>query len=401
MNENLSNSDRRKVLGTSGFAHFIHDGFTDTIYVLLPLWAEAFGLSHAQVGALRMAMSGVLAVFQVPAGYWAEKIGERRVLALGTLVSGTGFLLLGLSGGFMSLLLFLMVVGIGSSTQHPLASAIVSKTYHGGGRRAALGTYNFTGDLGKMVVPVSVAAIASAYGWQTGTLTYGVVGVIAAVFIFLFFGRLGVGDVAPDTSVSQNEKEQQVGWGIIDVRGFSCLSGIGIIDSSSRMAFMTFVPFLLMEKGAEVEDIGFALALIFAGGAAGKLICGHVADKVGILRTVVLTELVTAGGVLLLITLPLGWAMVLLPVLGIALNGTSSVLYGTVGDFVDPNRQARAFGLFYTLGSGAMAPLIYGAISDYWGLEVMLVILAASLLLVLPLCLVLRPCLERAAKTVG
>ena len=48
---------RRGILTVSGFAHFVHDGFTDTIYVLLPLWASGFGLSHAQVGLLKACMS--------------------------------------------------------------------------------------------------------------------------------------------------------------------------------------------------------------------------------------------------------------------------------------------------------------------------------------------------------
>jgi MFS transporter, FSR family, fosmidomycin resistance protein len=385
--------NRRAVLGAGGFAHFIHDGFTDTLYVLLPLWAEAFGLSHAQVGALKMAASGTLAAFQVPAGLLAEKIGERWVLVLGTVLAGGGFLLLGLAGGFIGLLLCLVVMGLGCSTQHPLASAVVSKAYEGGGRRAALGTYNFTGDLGKVAIPVSVATVSAAYGWKTGAMGYGAAGIVAALVIFFLLGRLKVGASKPKSVQDPHTQPATKGWGISDVRGFFSLSAIGVIDSSARLAFLTFVPFLLMGKGAAVEGIGFALALIFAGGAAGKLICGHIAERVGILRTVVLTELATGGGILLLVSLPLDGAMILLPFLGVALNGTSSVLYGTMADFVDPDRQARAFGLFYTLGvgAGAVAPLIYGLISDRWGVDVTLNVLALSVFLVLPMCLVLKP----------
>ena len=58
---------RRGVLLSGGFAHFIHDGFTVVMFVLLPIWSGAFGLSHAQVGFLKMCMSGSVAAFQVPA----------------------------------------------------------------------------------------------------------------------------------------------------------------------------------------------------------------------------------------------------------------------------------------------------------------------------------------------
>ena len=58
---------RLGVLLSDGFARFIHDGFTDVMFVLLPIWSAAFGLSHAQAGFLKMCMSGSIAAFQVPA----------------------------------------------------------------------------------------------------------------------------------------------------------------------------------------------------------------------------------------------------------------------------------------------------------------------------------------------
>ena len=142
-----------------------------------------------------------------------------------------------------------------------------------------------------------------------------------------------------------------------------------------------------IEKGAEVSGVGFALTLVFGGGAAGKLVCGFIAERYGILKTMILTEVATGLGLIAVTFLPLNLVMILLPFLGLALNGTSSVLYGSVGDFVDERSHARAFGLFYTLaiGVGAVSPLLYGLISDRWGLQVCLNIMAGSLILLVPL----------------
>jgi len=393
-----STGRRRKILATGGFAHFIHDGFTDTMYVLLPLWAEAFGLSHSQVGFLKMCSSGALASFQIPAGLLAERFGERAVLVIGTIIAGVSFALLGLAGGFAALIVTLIAFGIGSSTQHPLASTIVSKAYDGGGRRAALGTYNFSGDLGKVAVPVTVATGAVAIGWRESVMAYGVIGIAAGVLIYFLLRRFDAGD-RPRSEPVQEAKADAAppGWGVRDRRGFSVLSIIGMIDTGARLSFLTFMPFLLISKGAAVESVGFALALVFVGGAAGKLLCGLIAERVGIIRTTVITEVATGGMILALVALPLTPALFLLPVLGVALNGTSSVLYGTVGDFIDPDRQARAFGLFYTLGvgSGALSPLLFGIISDAGGVELTLNLLAAAVFLTLPLCAFLTPSLAR------
>jgi len=129
--------------------------------------------------------------------------------------------------------------------------------------------------------------------------------------------------------------------------------------------------------------------LVLAGGAAGKLACGLVAERLGIIRTVVLTELATIAGIIALVYVPYTPALVLLPFVGLALNGTSSVLYGTIADFVHAERQARAFGLFYTLsiGGGAAAPILYGAIGDIAGVPMTMMIIAAMVGLTVLLCL--------------
>lgn len=392
---------RRKALAVGGFAHFVHDGFTDCVYVLLPLWAAAFALSHAEVGALKMVMSGTLAAMQVPAGILAERYGERVVLALGTALAGLGFVLLGWAGGFMSLAAFLVVAGSGCSSQHPLVSSVISRAYSGGGRRAALGTYNFTGDLGKVAAPAAVAAGATVFGWPESAAAYGIFGIVAAVVVFALLPRRAVVETPPEESTGAPAGSP--GWGIVDRRGFTTLSVIGMLDSAVRMGFLTFLPFLLLEKGAAVPTLGVALALVFAGGAAGKLVCGFVAERVGIIRTVVLTEVATGALVVAVIVLPLGPTLALLMLLGVALNGTSSVLYGTIGDFIDGDRQARAYGLYYTLGigAGAVSPLVFGVVSDLWGVTVALSAVAVSVFTVLPMCQVLHPSLPAPAPKGG
>lgn len=87
--------------------------------------------------------------------------------------------------------------------------------------------------------------------------------------------------------------------------------------------------------------------------------------------------------------------------LPLALNGTASVLYGSVGDFVAGDRQSRAFGLFYTLGVGAsaVAPALYGLLSDRGGVALALAAIAAAILLTLPLCPMLSLSLGRLRAT--
>src|SRR6059036_737177 len=378
----------RAVLATASGTHFVHDGFSDILYVLLPVWAQEFGLNLAQVGLIRTAYTAAMAAFQIPAGLLAERWGERRLLAAGTAVTAGGFIVAGLAGGFLSLLLVLLIAGLGSGVQHPLSSSLVSKAYETGPRRAALGTYNFSGDLGKVAVPAAVAVAATVVGWRYASAAYGLIGVLAAVAILGVLARL-----TPEMSEADRPVEPgAAGWGIRDARGFRALTAIGMIDNATRTAFLTFLPFALIAKGSSVAGVGTALALLFAGGAVGKFFCGLAAERLGVIRTVVLTEAATTLCILAIIGAPLAVALAILPLMGVALNGTSSVLYGTVADLVTADRRSRAYGLYYTLTimSSALAPSFYGLIGDVAGVSTTLVGVSALVLTTIPLCLVLR-----------
>lgn len=384
----------RATLGTCGGAHFLHDGFSDALYVLMPVWAEAFGLSLAQIGLLKTAYAGTMAVFQVPAGLLSERYGERILLWTGTAIAGLAYVLIGAADGFAMLLVLLMVGGLASGVQHPLSSALVVRAYDDGPRRAALGIYNFTGDLGKVAVPLAIGLMVVAIGWRGAAVSYGALGIVAAFVLLVALRRLDMGG-----AMSHAEKAAAPrGWGIHNRVGFAALSGIGMIDSAARYGFLTFLPFLLVGRGAGMETIGFALALTFGGGAAGKLVCGLMAERVGIIRMAVLTELVTGAGIIVVPMLPTYAVLALLPVIGIALHGTSSVLYGTVADFVDGSRQSRAYGLFYTfgIGAGAISPAAFGLISDTAGVPAALTGLGILALATLPLCYALWRAMGRA-----
>jgi MFS family permease len=85
----------------------------------------------------------------------------------------------------------------------------------------------------------------------------------------------------------------------------------------------------------------------------------------------------------------------ILPVLGIFLNGTSSVLYGTVPDLAPKGDTGRAFALFYTAvsGAGGLAPIAYGVIADHSSQTIGILASALTALVVVPLILLLRPAL--------
>ena len=382
--------DERRAAGVACAAHALHDGYSSLIYIMLPIWQKEFGLGYAELGLLRGLFSGTMASFQIPSGLIAERVGTAPMLALGTALAGTGYCLAGASAGFGLLVVALFVGGLGASVQHPLASSLMARAFAGPRSMKALGTYNFAGDIGKMTLPAAASLLLVAMSWRPALALLGGLGLLAAVAIFVLTPRYG--------AETPSHAAQQHAAGSAAPRhrfAFPVLLSIGMLDSATRMGFLLFLPFVLTAKGASVPVVGFALTLVFTGGAVGKLVCAFLGARIGAIPTVWLTEGATAVGIAALLPLGLAGALVLLPFIGIALNGTSSVLYGSVPDLVDPARRTRALSVFYTgtIGAGALAPAIYGVAGDAFGVPTALIGLAAIVLLTLPLSLLLKPAL--------
>ena len=73
--------DERRAAGVACAAHALHDGYTDLILVMLPIWQKEFGLGYAELGVLRALFSGTMAGLQIPAGLIAQRLGTAAVLA--------------------------------------------------------------------------------------------------------------------------------------------------------------------------------------------------------------------------------------------------------------------------------------------------------------------------------
>lgn len=369
----------------------LHDGLVDMLYALLPVLAEAFGLTYAQVGMIRAANKAATASLQIPAGLLAERVGPVLLLVLGTVVAGIAFV--GLSGAdsFAWILTGFFLAGCGASVQHPLSSALITTAFVGDGRRAALGYYNTFGDIGKFsFMGAAVLAMALGTGWQFPMLMFGVLALLTA--IGLWMAMAGLPTPKPVAAQAGDAPVAELGWGIKSPLGATSLGLIASFDSGSRSGFLTFVAFAMIEKGVAIEWAAVAVLITLFGGMCGKFACGLLAERVGIIKTIAITEVWTIAGIVGVVMLPSYAAFALLPILGIALNGTSSVIYGTVSELVDDRRHARAYGLIYTVGSmcGIVSPLVFGAIADGFGVNVALLCIAVAVCATLPLLPLLR-----------
>ena len=378
---------RRRTLAFASATHVWSDLFYALLIPLLPIMREdpALDLSYTEVGLLRTGFGTASVVLQVPAGFLAERWEEFWLLIAGNIWVGAGFLLMAALTSFVPLLAATVLGGLGGGTQHPLATSMVSRAYRDEGHSAAVGTVNFAGDIGKMLAPLVVVI---GLGWRS---TMRLVGAAGIVFMALsMLTRRSVRpprtDDAPVEGGSPSVRDAAA-----PARGLFALGSIGFMDAATRTAALTFVPFVLADRGAGTREVLILLTLLLAGGAAGKYGCGWLDDRYGSMGLVWWTKGVTALLLLAILVTPVVSAPALMLVLGFGLNGTSSVLYAAVARFAPRDRRATTYGYYYTVTeASAIAPLIYGRIADMTNLRVTMMVMAAATALILPASLLVR-----------
>ena len=357
---------------------------------LLPFIKDDLNLSFTQVGLLRSVFNGASAVLQVPAGLLAESTGEFWMLIAGNVWVSVGLVGMALSPAFIALVLVSGIAGLGGGTQHPLASSMVSRAYDDRGRSTAVGTVNFAGDLGKMVAPVAAGVFAVALGWR-GTMV--IVGAAGLAFMLASAAARRVVDITAPAGPAVSALNTASGSASRSpMSGFVILSGLGILDSASRSAALVFLPFVMAAKEMGPGQISAMIFLLFAGGAAGKFVVGWLGDRFDPVSLIWGTKGLTALMLVLSLAAPTLAMAPLMVLTGIGLNGTSSVLYATVAEFVPGARRARFYGYYYTTNETGtvIAPLAYGLIADLFGLNVTMVAMGIATAAILPASLTLR-----------
>lgn len=376
---------RKAAFGASCTSHIVQDGLSSAINVLLPILAQTFGLSYAQVGLLRGVKSLVQAMVEVSSGWLAERTGEAQLLVIGLVMSGLGYTGFAAAPDILVIAICLAIVGAGTGLHHAPSSALIALAYRDQGRSGALGLYNASGDVGKLAFTAGVSlATGAGLAWQGVSLIYGLGAVGAGIATLIVTRRLRAFQNGGDSAEATDGEVK--GWGILNWRAFATLLSITGLDTIVQNAVLLFVAFLMLAKGLPLYLATAATVIVLAGGVFGKAGCGFLAERLGVRRAFVLIQILTAAGLIAVVASPIWLAFVLLAPLGAVTQGSSSITYGFAASLIHPARMARGYALLYASGAFAAAggPFLFGLIADGLGIETAFYFMAGAALLAAP-----------------
>ena len=335
-----------------------------------PEFRSEFGLSAAALGALLAAGFLGNAVILIPAGTLVDRIGPRRPLIVGGLLSGAALVAAGLAPNPLLVGLGLFVFGVVAAF---VAVAGTVSVFHGFDverRGMALGVRQMSVSAGGLVAAGLLPGLAAIGGVRLALIASGV---LAAVFATGFGLASPVGALHADPSRS---RRIDLG-GLLGTPGIWRVVAISAVHVTVLSAALNFSVPAIREAGSSAP-VGAALfAVVSASAMIARLLWGRVADGGdGTRRRATLRDV----GVVTLVGALLYWAAgpigpgAQLPamfVFAFGAMGANGLLYLIAGELTGPARAGQAVGLVSMVlfgWSALMSPLL-GRIADVAGFD--------------------------------
>jgi MFS transporter, ACS family, glucarate transporter len=268
-------------------------------------------LSNTQVSYVAMAFTLAYGLFEIPTGRLGDRIGARAVLTRIVIWWSVFTMLTGAAFGFVSLLIIRFLFGAGEAGAYPNAARVISRWFPAGERGRVQGVMLTAAQLGAVTAPYLAAVLIEHAGWRWAFVVFGLVGIVWAAGFWIWFRddpATHPGVNAAELAVIRAGVEAQpanvepIPWRAVARSRGVWMLGLAMVASAFNAYFYyTWFPTYLQDaRGLSNLPAGRLSSLVLAGGAAGVLVGGIVADRLhrGRIPTI-LARRVFGGGVYL------------------------------------------------------------------------------------------------------
>jgi len=367
--------------------HLAVDFASGSVPALIPFLTDRFDLNYAFAAMLLLASTVSSSLVQPLFGLWSDRRGALWLIPGGTILSAVGVGLAAVTPWYPLVLVLVFAGGLGVAAFHPEGAKYAA--YASGRKRASgMSYFNIGGNTGYALGAFVTGVFIAAIGLGGGLVAMIPVAIGAAILLRF---RSQFADLAPASSDDHEADGED------DRPAMALLGAVIALRSVAWFTLLAFVPLYATAHGHSKAYGNRLLFLMLLAGALGTLALGPVADRVGLRRTLVVTQalipplmlvFIYAGGIL--------GALALLPV-GMCVVGTFGVSM-VLSQLYLPRHIGMASGLSVGLamGIGGVAAVVLGAVADAIDLKTALTISAIAPAVGVLLCLRLpRPVAPR------
>ena len=368
------------LLGAAVFLNYVDRG---AIGIAAPLMKSQLGLSEEAYGLAFSAFFWIYAPVQFFAGWLCDRFSVYKLMAAGILLWAASTLLMGLAGGFTSLLILRIMLGVGESISFPGSSKIIARHVPPERRGLANAAVAAGIALGPAAGTLAGGLILGHWGWRAIFVAFGLV----TLLWLLPWAEAVRGLPATD----HDDKTARVPLRKL-LRKWPLWS-MSIVHSLGNYCFyflLAWLPlFLTKARGFSISEMTFLATLGYAVQGVCALSYGHFSDwwtRSGRSEAVCRRWMMIASQTLAAVAI-LGLAYahtalvigILLCLAGAASASLSLNLYAIAQMFAGPRASGTWVGVQNAIGnlSGIVGPIVTGIVVQRAGYNSAFVLTAA------------------------
>jgi ACS family glucarate transporter-like MFS transporter len=366
-----------------------------------------YGLGPMEMGVVLSAFFWSYALLQLPAGYLADRFGQKKTLGLAVLWWSLATAVTGIATGFKSLIGLRIALGVGEAAAYPSNAGIAAKWFPRGERATVAGIFDSGSKFGGAIALPMIVWLMSLYGWKQTFAIVGGLGVVWAVVWWWMFRETpaqhpGVNQAelahirgGQAQSAAEDSTMPMKWYELFRHRNIWAMCiGFFMINYNSYF-FITWLPtYLVKERHMGLLQMGFMASLPLVVSMFVEVLAGWLSDKVyksgkfsitAIRKTFLVVGLVMASSI--------GFAafaesaMMAVILLCVAKSGTTvaaSQVWALPGDVAPRNMTSMVAGVQNSISNlgGVIGPIVTGAIVGATGSFVPALLFSAALIVV-------------------
>lgn len=358
------------ILFTISFSHCLNDMMQSVIPAVYPLFKDKFALSFTQIGLITLAFQLSASLLQPFVGMWTDKRPSPHSLAIGMGFTLTGLIFLALAFNFISIVLSVCLIGIGSSIFHPESSR-VAYLASGGKRGLAQSIFQVGGNTGSAVGPLLAALIIVPHG-QLYIIWFGLAALLAIGLLLKvgqWYKQQLVWRTANKTSLTPDAKPQlSRGRVVISVVILLVLIFSKYFYTAGLTSYFTF--YLIDKFHVSIQQSQIYLFIFLAAVAAGTVLGGPLGDRFGRKYVIWFSILGAAPFTLLLPHASLFWTVALSAIIGVIISSAFPAILVYATELL-PGKVGLVSGLFYgfAFGMGGLGSAVLGNLADHTSIQ--------------------------------
>src|ERR1700722_10695086 len=244
-------------------------------------------LSHTQIGFVFSAFAYPYLVFQIIGGWVGDRFGPRRTLAVCAVIWAAATIMTGLAGGFVSLIIARLLLGLGEGATFPTATRAMSNWMPADKRGFAQGTTHAASRIGNAVAPPLIVWLMVATSWRGAFIVTGIFSFLWAVVWILYFrdnprDHRGITEVECETLDSYSGVKQRtpVPWGPLLGR-MAPVTAVYFCYGWVLWLFLGWIPqYFLHNYHMQLGKSALFASGVFFAGVLGDWLGGSVTDRI-------------------------------------------------------------------------------------------------------------------------